>query len=64
MRFNIGQTVRVVARSSGIAPGEKVTIIDSEMKASVEIYKATNGSTWGYFTKDMLEEVEVLPDVH
>lgn len=61
MRFNIGQNVKVMVPSGGIFAGEKVTIIDAEKKASVEIYKATNGSTWGYFTKDMLEEVEVLP---
>ena len=38
-----------------------MTIIDAEKKTSVEIYKVTNGSTFGFFTKDMLEEVEVLP---
>ena len=62
MRFNEGQRVRVLQRDSGIAPGEIVTILKTRQIANVETYKATNGSTCGYFTKDMLEEVEVLPN--
>lgn len=62
MRFNEGQRVRVLQRDSGIAPGEIVTIIKSEKQANVERYKATNGEKVGFFTKDMLEEVEVLPN--
>ena len=64
MRFNEGQRVRVLNLSGGIAPGELVTVIESEKHANVEIYKASNGETFAYFTPDMLEEVEVLPDVH
>lgn len=62
MRFNEGQRVRVLQRDSGIAPGEIVTIIKSEKQANVERYKAANGEKVGFFTKDMLEEVEVLPN--
>lgn len=64
MRFNEGQRVKVLVVSGGIHPGETVTVIESEKHANVEIYKASNGETFAYFTPDMLEEVEVLPDVH
>lgn len=62
MRFNEGQRVRVLQRDSGIAPGEIVTILKTRQIANVETYKATNGEKVGFFTKDMLEEVEVLPN--
>lgn len=62
MRFNEGQRVRVLQRDSGIAPGEIVTILKTRQIANVETYKATNGENVGFFTKDMLEEVEVLPN--
>jgi len=65
MRFNEGQRVRVLQRSGGIRPGEVVTITDAYEKANVEIYRAEiDDRRFGYFTPDMLEEVEVLPDVH
>lgn len=65
MRFNEGQRVKVLVVSGGISPGEVVTITDAFEKANVEIYRAeTVDRRFGYFTPDMLEEVEVLPDVH
>ena len=49
----------MLQRSGGIAPGELVTITDAYEKANVEIYRAeTVDRRFGYFTKDMIGEVE------
>ena len=59
MRFETGNKVLVYVRSGGIRPGEVVTITDAYEKANVEIYRAeTVDRRFGYFTKDMIGEVE------
>lgn len=59
MRFEVGNNALVYVVSGGIRPGEVVTITEAFEKAGVEIYKAeTDDGRFGYFTKDMIGEVE------
>ena len=59
MRFEIGQSVKVVEHSEGVYIGEVGTVIDAEKKANVELYIAEfPGHRSAHFTKSMLKETD------
>lgn len=62
MKFSVNDKARVLEPNGEIRKGDIVTITDATERVTVEIYQAERkDGEWGFFTKDMLEEVEVRP---